>query len=91
MFRRDNSINNISCESWFSRFKSKVIYHISRSKLKPNDVKNSVDNYIEFYNFVRPIKKISAMSPIEYFLSNYLFFKCLFFINIIIFLLNNHQ
>lgn len=70
MSRRGNSIDNAACETWFSRFKNEVIYHIPRSKLKPSDVKNIVVNYIEFYNFVRPIKKISGMSPIEYRLNN---------------------
>lgn len=71
MSRRGNSVDNGACETWFSSFKQESIYSIPRKQINEQNISKIVDDYIEFYNFIRPMKKLKKMSPIEYRLAHY--------------------
>lgn len=71
MSRKGNSVDNGACETWFSSFKQESIYCLPRKLLNKENIYKIIDDYIEFYNFVRPMKKLKKMSPVEYRLSHY--------------------
>lgn len=71
MPRKANSIDNGVCENWFNFFKQETIYCLSRILLNQENIYKIVANYIEFFNFIRPMKKLKKMSPIEYWLAHF--------------------
>ncbi|WP_253301373.1 hypothetical protein [Spiroplasma endosymbiont of Phyllotreta cruciferae] len=88
MSRRGNSPDNEACETWFSSFKKECIYLYQRNELNLNNIYEIVSNYIEFYNFVRPIisqRKTPFEQRMEFFNKKIFFLSILIDIFIILF------
>jgi len=66
MSRKGNCVDNGACETWFSSFKQEAIYSIPPKLLNEKNIYSIIDNDVEFYNFIRPMKKLKKMSHIEY-------------------------
>ncbi len=64
MSRRGNSPDNGACESWFGTFKNEVIYNINKNSLDFYELMRITNEYINFYNFIRPFRG-QKRSPIE--------------------------
>lgn len=64
MSRRDNCWDNAPIESFFSHFKSKLIY-LNKTKSYDNLILE-IPEYTDYYNNKRIQKKLNGLSPIEY-------------------------
>lgn len=66
MSRRGNSPDNGACETFFSSLKCEKVYLKAKSKWSVSDMWNSVDEYISFYNYVRPLGRLNDLAPMEF-------------------------
>lgn len=64
MSRKGNCHDNACIESFFSHLKSECIYLNNYNS--EEEVINSIDEYINFYNNIRFQKKLKNMAPIKY-------------------------
>lgn len=64
MSRQGNPLDNAPAESFFSHFKCEAIY-INEFNT-PQELHKIVDDYIRFYNHIRPQSNLNNMAPIEY-------------------------
>jgi len=62
--RRGNCLDNACIESFFSHLKTEMMYQCSAKSLE--ELSQSVEKYIAFYNQNRFQKKLGDLSPIEY-------------------------
>ena len=66
MSRRGNCWDNAVAESFFSHLKCESIY-LMKNKIKDiNDVKEVIEEYIDYYINVRPQEKLGGMPPSLY-------------------------
>lgn len=56
----DNSV----CESFFKTLKNEALYH--HLYKTERDLEEVLDEYIEFYNYQRPHRKLNMKTPIQY-------------------------
>ena len=56
--------DNAVAEAFFSTMKRETLSHKIYKDL--NDLKNDVDEYVNFFNNERPFKKLGNLTPIEY-------------------------
>lgn len=66
MSRRGNCWDNANAESFFSHFKTEAIRPRRRSFKNIEEVKEIIDNYMEYYIHQRPQKKLLGLSPFKY-------------------------
>ncbi len=65
MSRKGNCWDNAPIESFFSHFKSELIYLLDR-KIPLESLKDEIERYIKFYNEERIQLKLKGLSPVEY-------------------------
>lgn len=65
MSRKGNCWDNAPIESFFSHFKSELIY-LQNNKIVLDVLKEEISKYIKFYNEERIQLKLKGLSPIEY-------------------------
>ena len=65
MSRKGNCWDNAPIESFFSHFKSELIYLLSE-KISLELLKKEISKYIKFYNEERIQLKLKGLSPVEY-------------------------
>ncbi|NHM30008.1 IS3 family transposase [Bacillus sp. C11] len=53
-------------ESFHSSIKSEEFYTLRRVRLTNSIVLEKVDNYMHYYNHMRPFAKLGYLSPIEF-------------------------
>lgn len=70
MSRKGNCLDNSPTENFFGRMKEEMFYGKEHIYKDMQDLKNAICEYIEYYNYVRIVKRL-GMSPIEYRLTNY--------------------
>ena len=61
---RGSSVDNVPIESFFSALKSECIYLIK--DLRVNDIDETIDKFIEYYNNERLQEKIKELTPLEF-------------------------
>lgn len=66
MGRIGNSLDNREVEYFFSNIKSECLNTISTSKMKIDEIRIVVQEYIDWYNNERIQKNLGWLSPIEY-------------------------
>ncbi|PPE04312.1 transposase [Williamsoniiplasma lucivorax] len=66
MSRKGNSPDNGACETFFASLKTEVIYIKPRSKWTKKSMIEAVIDYIEFYNYFRPQKRLNWESPQDF-------------------------
>ena len=64
MSRKGNCYDNALMESFFGILKNECIYREKFQNI--HQAKQSIDNYIQFYNQTRIKEKFNGMSPVEY-------------------------
>ncbi|WP_100670383.1 IS3 family transposase [Mesoplasma coleopterae] len=64
MSRRGNSPDNGACESWFGTLKNECIYTYKIAQLSDRNIYKIINNYIDFYNYIRPIRN-QIKTPFE--------------------------
>ena len=64
MSRKANCLDNACVENFFSHLKTECMY-LNKFE-KPEDVRQTVDKHISFYNHKRIQKKLGNLSPIKY-------------------------
>ena len=57
-------LDNAVAESFFATFKKEELYHKEFHTYE--ELKNGIDEYILFYNQIRPHKKLKYVSPCEF-------------------------
>jgi len=65
MFRKGSCWDNAPIESFYSHFKSELIY-LLKEEILIEVLKGEIDKYMEFYNKERIQLKLKGLSPIEY-------------------------
>ena len=61
---RGSSVDNVPIESFFSALKSECIYLIK--DLRVNDIDETINKFIEYYNNERLQEKIKELTPLEF-------------------------
>lgn len=64
MSRRGNCYDNASMESFFSHLKTEGLYPYDIRSL--DEAQRRIGEYIQFYNQVRPQRKLKKLPPVEY-------------------------
>jgi transposase InsO family protein len=62
--RPGTPLDNAVAESFFATFKKEELYH--REYHSYEELKKGIDEYVSFYNQVRPHKKLKYVSPCEF-------------------------
>ena len=62
--RPGTPLDNAVAESFFATFKKEELYHKEYHTYE--ELRDGIDEYIIFYNQVRPHKKLKYVSPCEY-------------------------
>ena len=70
MSRKGNCLDNSPTENFFGRMKEEMFYGKEHVYKNMNQLKQAINEYIEYYNYVRIVNKL-GMSPIEYRITNY--------------------
>lgn len=65
MSRKGNCLDNSPTENFFGRMKEEMFYGKERLYKNMTELKEAITQYIEYYNYIRIVKRI-GMSPIEY-------------------------
>ena len=65
MSRKGNCLDNSPTENFFGRMKEEMLYGKERLYKNMTELKEAITQYIEYYNYIRIVKRI-GMSPIEY-------------------------
>lgn len=65
MSRKGNCLDNSPTENFFGRMKEEMFYGKERLYKNMAELKEAITQYIEYYNYIRIVKRI-GMSPIEY-------------------------
>ena len=66
MSRKGNCFDNAVIESFHSSLKSEEFYTLERVHLTNAIVQQKVEDYMYYYNYIRPFQKLNCHSPIEY-------------------------
>ncbi|GGC85350.1 transposase [Thalassobacillus devorans] len=66
MSRRANCFDNAVIESFHSSLKSEEFSPLNQGKLTNHTVRQKVEAYVYYYNYVRPFEKLNCQSPIEF-------------------------
>lgn len=66
MSRKGNCFDNAVIESFHSSLKSEEFYTLERVRLTNAIVLQKVEDYMYYYNYIRPFQKLNCHSPIEY-------------------------
>lgn len=66
MSRKGNCFDNAVIESFHSSLKSEEFYTLKRVRLTNAIVQQKVEDYMYYYNYIRPFQKLNCHSPIEY-------------------------
>ncbi len=66
MSRKGNCFDNAVIESFHSTIKSEEFYTQKRVRLTNSIVLEKVNDFMHYYNHMRPFKKLNYLSPIEY-------------------------
>jgi len=66
MSRKGNCFDNAVIESFHSSLKSEEFYTLKRVHLTNAIVQQKVEDYMYYYNYIRPFRKLNCHSPIEY-------------------------
>ena len=66
MSRKGNCFDNAVIESFHSTIKSEEFYTQKRVRLTNSIVLEKIDNFMHYYNHMRPFAKLGYLSPIEY-------------------------
>ena len=66
MSRKGNCFDNAVIESFHSSLKSEEFYTQGRVRLTDSIVQEKIEDYMYYYNYLRPFKKLNCHSPIEY-------------------------
>ncbi|MDR5658545.1 IS3 family transposase [Serpentinicella sp. ANB-PHB4] len=66
MSRKGNCWDNAKAESFFSLFKCEELYLHTRELSDVNEVKDLVNNYLNYYNNYRPQTRLGGLSPQKY-------------------------
>jgi putative transposase len=66
MSRKGNCFDNAVIESFHSSLKSEEFYTLERVRLTNSIVHQKIDDYMYYYNYIRPFQKLNCHSPIEY-------------------------
>ena len=53
-------------EFWFSILKTELIYNLNIAQMTFNQLENEINNFIDYYNYIRIQEKLNWMSPNEY-------------------------
>ena len=64
--RKANCYDNACCENFFSHLKSECLELNKNIPKTYDDLIKKVDDYVRFYNYERPQKKLKGMTPIMY-------------------------
>ena len=70
MSRKGNCLDNSPTENFFGRMKEEMFYGKEHLYKDMNQLKAAINQYIEYYNYVRIVNRLE-MSPIEYRIINY--------------------
>ena len=70
MSRKGNCLDNSPTENFFGRMKEEMFYGKERFYKNMSELKQAINQYIEYYNYVRIVNRL-GMSPIEYRITNY--------------------
>lgn len=70
MSRKGNCLDNSPTENFFGRMKEEMFYGKEHLYKNMSELKEAINQYIEYYNYVRIVKRI-GMSPVEYRLTKY--------------------
>jgi len=65
MSRKGNCLDNSPTENFFGRMKEEMFYGKEHLYKNMENLKKAINEYIEYYNYVRIVNK-HGMSPIEY-------------------------
>lgn len=65
MSRKGNCLDNSPTENFFGRMKEEMFYGKEHLYKNMENLKKAINEYIEYYNYVRIVNKL-GMSPIEY-------------------------
>ena len=66
MSRKGNCFDNAVIESFHSSLKSEEFYPLAGVRLTNAIVQQKVEDYMYYYNYIRPFQKLNCHSPIEY-------------------------
>ena len=66
MSRKGNCFDNAVIESFHSSLKSEEFYTLERVHLTNAIVQQKTEDYMYYYNYIRPFQKLNCHSPIEY-------------------------
>lgn len=66
MSRKGNCFDNAVIESFHSSLKSEEFATLERVSLTNAIVQQKVEDYMYYYNYIRPFQKLNCHSPIEY-------------------------
>ncbi|SFB90984.1 Transposase InsO and inactivated derivatives [Bacillus sp. 491mf] len=66
MSRKGNCFDNAVIESFHSTIKSEEFYTLKRVRLTNSIVLENVNDFMHYYNHMRPFKKLNYLSPVEY-------------------------
>ena len=66
MSRKGNCFDNAVIESFHSSLKSEEFYTLERVRLTNAIVQQKTEDYMYYYNYIRPFQKLNCHSPIEY-------------------------
>lgn len=64
MSRKDNCLDNSPMENFFGILKQEIYYGNTFKSF--NELKNTIEEYIEYYNEERITAKLGYLSPVEY-------------------------
>ena len=66
MSRKGNSLDNGMMESFFGTLKSEMFYSFEKQFNSLDELKQSIINYIDYYNNKRIKVKLKGLSPVQY-------------------------
>lgn len=66
MSRKGNCFDNAVIESFHSTIKSEEFYTPKRVRLTNSIVLEKINDFMHYYNYIRPFKKLNYLSPVEY-------------------------
>ncbi|WP_430905211.1 IS3 family transposase [Planococcus halocryophilus] len=66
MSRKGNCFDNAVIESFHSSLKSEEFYTLKRVHLTNAIVQQKVEDYMYYYNYIRPFQKLNCHYPIKY-------------------------
>lgn len=66
MSLKGNCFDNAVIESFHSSLKSEEFYTLERVRLTNAIVQQKTEDYMYYYNYIRPFQKLNCHSPIEY-------------------------